>query len=279
MDFVNLKFNKNLKMCIPSVESVDNMYGSKIVQEQIRINNIWSKEETSLFIDILQNNDNSNNVIVDVGSNTGYFTLISLSLNYHTISIEPNPIYKKYIDKSIEINNFDLNKFKYFENFASDYDKEILFDGWSGLDIMMDYNDKYYVKPIAIDNICDKDILLLKIDVEGGEPSVFRSAKKLINNKKIKYIIFELTYIIKNNLIQEQLDILPYLKFNNYNLFEIVENKLVHIPNIKNRLNYWIKEYNTNHVVKNPNLIYSSAGTNILAIQIGNPIPNVNLFS
>jgi len=284
MDLIYLKFNDNLKIYIPSSDSNDNMYGSKNVQDELRNNKIWSKEETSLFIDILSNNKTNNgindeNIVIDVGSNTGYFTLISLFYDYNTIAIEPNQVYKKYIDKSLEINNFNKTKLRYYENFASDSEKEILFDGWSGVESMMAYNNKYYVKTVSIDNICDKNVLLLKIDVEGGEPSVFRSVNNLINNKKIKYIIFELTYIIKNKLIQEQIDMLPYLKFNNYDLFEIVDNKIIHIKNIRDRVNYWIKEYKTNHLVKNPKLIDLYAGTNILAVQKGNRIPNPSLFS
>ena len=279
MDIVDIDINNNFKMCIPSLSNIkDNLSYCKIIQDSIRNNKIWSKEETSLFVDIIKKN-NSESLILDIGSNTGYFTLISLSLNCNVIAIEANSIYKKYIYNPIEINNFNKNKLTYYENFASDLTTDIIFDGWSGVDGIRTQNNISTIKPIALDNICNNDILLLKIDVEGAEPSVFRSAKNLILNKKIKYIIFELTYIIKNQLIQEQIDILPYLKFSNYELYEIVENKLIPIINIRQYVIFWIKEYKTNHLVKNPNLINLGAGTNILAIQKGNPLPNINLFS
>uniref|UniRef100_A0A6C0ARF7 Methyltransferase FkbM domain-containing protein n=1 Tax=viral metagenome TaxID=1070528 RepID=A0A6C0ARF7_9ZZZZ len=281
MDIVNIKINKNCKLCIPSKDSNDNMYGSKNVQDSIRDTNIWSKEETSLFIDIL--NKNSNNlepIIVDVGSNTGYFSMIALSYNFNVFAIEANPVYKKYLEKSIEINNFDKNRLKYFENFASNIKEDVIFDGWSGNKNMMSYNEKNMVKTIALDDICcDKEILILKIDVEGAEPCVFMSAKNLILNKKIKYIIFELTYIMKDKLQYDQINILPYLQSNDYELFEIVSNKLLYIKNIKQHMNYLIKEYMTNHLVHNPNLVNLGAGTNILAVYKGNHIPNVTLFN
>jgi FkbM family methyltransferase len=279
MDIINLKFNNLLKIAIPSIDSSDNMYHSIVVQNSLRNDHIWSKEETSLFIDILNKNSKNNNdyIIVDVGSNTGYFSCIALSYNYNTIAIEANNVYKKYVDKTLEINNFDMNKLIYYENFASNIETEILFDGWSGYNSLMDYSNRYYVKTVSIDNICNnKNILILKIDVEGAEPNVFKSAHNLIINKKIKYIIFELTYIINNKLIREQIDILPYLKFNNYDIYEIVENQLIYISNIRQRVNYWVHEFKTNHKVKNPNL--QSAGTNLLAILKDNFIPNVNLI-
>lgn len=278
MDIVDVEVDRNLKMCIPSLRNTTENFHAKNVQDSIRNNKIWSKEETSLFVDIIKKNK-PQSLIVDIGSNTGYFSLISLAFNCNVIAIEANPVYKKYIDSSIEINDFNKSNFTYYENFASDSKTDIVFDGWSGVEGIRNENGLSIIKPIALDDICNNDILLLKIDVEGAEPSVFRSAKNLISNKKIKYIIFELTYIIKNKLIQEQIDILPYLKFNNYDLYDISENKLILITNIKEYVNFWIKEYKTNHVIQNPNLINLSAGTNILAIQKGNLCPNVNLFS
>ena len=280
MDIVDIKINKKCKVCIPSKDSNDNMYGSKNVQDSIRDNNIWSKEETSLFIDILNKNSNlEESIVVDVGSNTGYFSIIALSHNFNVFAIEANPVYKKYIEKSIEINNFDKNKLKYYEKFASNVKDDVIFDGWSGNVNMMSYNEKNVIKTVALDDICsDKNILLLKIDVEGAEPAVFLSAQNLILNKKIKYIIFELTYIMKDKLQYEQINILPYLVSKGFELFEIVSNKLIHIENIKEHVNYLIKEYRTNHLAKNPNLVNLGAGTNILAVLKGNFIPNVNLF-
>ena len=281
MDIVNLKFNNIIKMCIPSVNSNDNMYNSKQIQDLIREKGIWSNEETSIFIDILNNHSNNNVInIVDIGSNTGYFSIIGLSYNCNVIAIEANKIYRKYIESSIELNNFNKNNFTYYENFASNKRTNITFDGWSGISGLMGYKEQHIVTPVSVDYICEnKHILLMKIDVEGAEPDVFKSAKQMIKNKKIDYIIFELTYIIKNSVIKEQIDVLPFLKFNDYDLYEIVKEELVFFSdNIKKRVNYWIKEYNTNHLIKNPNLKNLYAGTNILAIKKNNYIPKCTLF-
>jgi hypothetical protein len=83
---------------------------------------------------------------------------------------------------------------------------------------------------------------------------------------------------MKDKLQYEQINILPYLASNAFELFEIVSNKLIHIKNINEHVNYLIKEYRTNHLVKNSNLVNLAAGTNILAVLKGNFIPNVNLF-
>ena len=82
---------------------------------------------------------------------------------------------------------------------------------------------------------------------------------------------------MKHKLQYEQINILPYLELNDFELFEIVSNKLIHIKNIKQHIKYLINEYMTNHVVHNPNLVNLAAGTNILAVFKGNKIPNVNL--
>jgi FkbM family methyltransferase len=276
-EIVNLKIPTNPKMCIPGINTTDNIQGGN-VQTSIRNTGIWSKEETSIFVDILKKNSKNTNLnIIDVGSNTGYFSIISMSYNFNVIAIEANPVYKKYLNKSIELNNYDKDKLTYYECFASDNKDPVLFDGWSGYEGIIDKNKSVSVSTVSIDNICDNEILLIKIDVEGAEPNVFRSMKKLIENKKIKYIIFELTYIVKNNLINEQVNLLPYLLSNNFNLYEIGDERLIPITNVLNTVNNWIHEYKTNHVIHNPNLVNLSAGTNILAVFKDNEIPNINL--
>lgn len=280
MEIIELKCVSNLKMCIPSIESNENVKGV-ILPNEIRMNHIWSKKESSILVDILSKNKDKEDVVIDVGSHLGYFTLISLAFGHHTIAIEPNPFYKKYIDKSMEMNHFNPKQLEYYENFASSSSNDILFDGWTGNDIMLNQTESlYYVKPISIDKICDKNVIFMKIDVEGAEPSVFQSCQDLIENKKIKYIIFEFNYILKDQVIQEQVDILYYLQSKDYHLFEIIDNidHLISIPSIEERMNYLIHEYHFNHKVHNPDIIHYQAGTNILAVLNGSEIPSINLF-
>jgi FkbM family methyltransferase len=271
---VDLRIPTRPKMCVPLKGYTSIM--SDNVQDSIRNTGIWGKEETSILVDILSKNGES--TIIDVGSNSGYFSVIGLSYGSNVIAIEANPVYQQYVNKSIELNNFDKSKFKYYECFASNNPEPVLFDGWSGYDNMISKDNVASVSTVSIDNIHKKEVLLLKIDVEGAEPFVLKSAESLIKKNKIKYIMFELTYIIKNVLIREQIDILPYLKFSGFDLYEIVEKRLIPMTNLKNVVNNWVFEYNTNHVKHNPNLVNLSAGTNILAVLKGNSVPNVNLF-
>ena len=49
MDIVNVDINNNFKMCIPGLSNTEEVSYGKNVQDSIRNNKIWSKEETSLL--------------------------------------------------------------------------------------------------------------------------------------------------------------------------------------------------------------------------------------
>ena len=86
-------------------------------------------------------------------------------------------------------------------------DREVTFDGWSAR-ASNDIHRTTYKQtgavhksfasqtPVALDDIIDEEIAYLKVDVESHEPSVFRSARRLIEKQLIKYVLFEWTYFI-----------------------------------------------------------------------------------
>lgn len=47
---------------------------------------------------------------------------------------------------------------------------------------------------VAIADVVREDVLYLKMDVEGHEPSAFRSAKRVFETHTISYLLFEVTY-------------------------------------------------------------------------------------
>jgi FkbM family methyltransferase len=94
---------------------------------------------------ILKNNGTCN--VVDVGSNFGYFSLLSMRLGCRVYAFEPE---KNNFDLSII--NFRINGFKNFKAFNNPVGKEpVLFDGWSSMNInSKNKSATTYVKSVPI---------------------------------------------------------------------------------------------------------------------------------
>ena len=83
--------------------------------------------------------------------------------------------------------------------------------------------------------------------------------------------MFEITYIIDNVVDDSQIDMLHYLKKNDFNIFEIQPEKLISVENIKKKTKNWAYEYFNNHQKHNPSI--TNAGVNMLAIHKNSHIP------
>jgi FkbM family methyltransferase len=258
VDFSNIKF----KMCIPH-SSIHNNYFGGNVQSEILYNKVWAKDETQIMNKILSKKKGK---VIDVGANTGYFTFIGLIHNCPVIAIEPNKIHTQYFNKTIEINNFSKDNILHLECFVSIKQEKCSFDGWTGNDklLLTSISPTVMVDTVSLDSICD-ECLFLKIDVEGNEPDVIKSARRLLENEKINYIMFEITYIINNKVDNENIEMLNMLKKYGFTLYEIIPNILNEITNITNKVNQWEYEYFNCHQKANPSI--TCGGTNILAIH------------
>lgn len=270
VSFKDVKF----KMFIPN-PSEHYKYPGGNVQSSIYKEQVWAKEESLILSKILDVNHRG--LVVDIGSNTGYFSFIALSKNYKVIAVEANTIHKPYFMETMRLNNFSQNDVRYVESFVGSSKEDTPFDGWSGYEAIVGNNRTTLVKTVALDDLCE-GCLFLKIDVEGAEPDVFKSGINLIQNSKIPYIMFELTYIINDILCKEQVDILGLLHRNNYTLYEIEGCSLVKINNFENKIKKWESDYFNHHKKFNPSV--SLAGTNMLAIHKNsfNPFTKMSMF-
>lgn len=261
METVILNLEIPVKMVLPIIP-----VPGQNVQDAIRETGIWSREETDILINILKNNPHG--TVIDVGCNTGYFSLISLSYHHPTIAIEANPIHKQFLIESVKTNEIDSNLLQYHQGFASCRNEDVNFDGWTGNPEIINENLIYKVKTVQIDKLCKK-ALFLKIDVEGCEPEVFKSAFYLISNHQVPYIVFELTYIINDKVDKEQINLLQFLYNNDYHLYEIGSEKLHPIKNIDHCLSVWSHDFYTKY--KRDGV--TCGGCNILAVLEGNIVP------
>ena len=150
-------------------------------------------EESIFIIHYLTDKD----LFIDVGSNHGHYTMISSGICGSTsISIEP---VKKTFDRlkiNIELNK--LRNVKLHNIGISDSEGELFISNNMGsmnriINKVSDNNCEL-MQVSTLDNllISEKNISLIKIDVEGYEKQVLSGSKEILKNPNLNVIIIEL---------------------------------------------------------------------------------------
>lgn len=197
---------------------------------------IWEENETRL----VKNEIHIDDIVLDIGANIGYYTLIFANLvgpGGKIFSFEPEPTNFNLLKKNIEINGHQNIT---IENVAvsNDSGKIKLFlsekdPGQHKIDCGIDVSNNYIiVNKISLDdyfknNPLAKKISFIKIDVEGSEINVLKGMQNILNiNKKLKILIEYSPKHIRNFGI-EPIELLEFLKTNEFNFFLIESNGMI----------------------------------------------------
>jgi FkbM family methyltransferase len=190
-------------------------------------------------------------------------------MNHKVVSVEANPVHSQYLHDSLKQNGF--TDIIHHEVFVGDRKTEVEFDGWSGYAEMIDGHSTTKVQCVRTDSICQSAIFT-KIDVEGSEPHVLEGMRPLLaESNAFPYIMFEITYIVKNIVDQSQVTMLNKLVADGYDLYEIQPFKLLPIYSITDKVKVWEHEYFHIHKKFNPDI--SNGGTNLLAVKRNYTLP------
>jgi FkbM family methyltransferase len=170
------------------------------------LNLIHEEATTTLFRKIVKAGD----VVLDLGANIGYFTLLAASLvgeRGRVYAFEPEPTNFRYLRKNIEMNNY-RNVFAYSKGVSNMSGKTRLFicpydSGHHTINkpggikkYRPDYDGE--IKEIEIDVVIADDFLkdkvekvdVIKIDVEGAEVLAFNGMKKILKgNQNVKIFL------------------------------------------------------------------------------------------
>ena len=180
----------------------------------LRWNSIMDKGEyyetglTDQFRQILI--DQPKGLVIDVGMNIGWFTLYSRAMGHDIVGFDPNPIMHSRVCESLKLNNWqdDSSVSLYAFGLGDEVATLKLTTGKNPgkssfhEDRLAPKQRKYIEVPVTtldilasqkgwLDTSFDLPIHLLKVDVEGYEPQVFRGATNLIGSSKVRNIIFE----------------------------------------------------------------------------------------
>jgi len=140
-------------------------------------------------------------LLVDVGANYGYFSLIWAAQNAanRVIAYEASPRNQPALSANIAKNHFTeritikpLAAGKQFGKLGFHLGPEGQ-TGWGGLDLDAPHEKMVEVPVVRLDEDLngEKSIEVLKIDTEGADAWVIDGAERLLREKKIRHIFFE----------------------------------------------------------------------------------------
>jgi len=193
---------------------------------------------------------NSQQLVVDVGSNTGFFALMAAASGCRAVAFEGAPLIADVLTISRNINDFN-DRLTIINRIVS-HERKVGWNGWNAVaasDVaQFDSSSISKVKSnakrdgspmrlveeggaVAISDIVDSDVLYLKMDVEGHEPSVFESARRVFDHHVVSYILFEVTYYVApQTLDKNYAPMVANLLSRGYHLYHLQAMEPVRFP-------------------------------------------------
>ena len=169
---------------------------------------VWDKFIFHMFEDILKGAPQLNDkvqLVVDVGANIGYFSLVAASKGFQVISFEPTHYNIEHFVNSIKRNRLE-RKITIYNNAVSNGHNWVVFKATSKQNAgnfqghisdeakrkkPLGTLGKDYAASVTMDDILNEDVLLMKIDVENHEAFVLDGAKHLFCNNIVQHVILE----------------------------------------------------------------------------------------
>lgn len=152
-------------------------------------------------------------VMVDVGANIGYFSLLFASIRKSNMvyAFEPSQRNLKYLSHNVAFNG--LENVRIIEKAVADYDGYSVFNcgpedqtGWGHLTKDTVQNSSNLVEVVTLGEYfrdLHTEIELVKIDVEGADLQVILGCETLIRKKLVKKIVFEYHHDLEKEMTLE----------------------------------------------------------------------------
>jgi FkbM family methyltransferase len=137
-------------------------------------------------------------LVVNIGANIGWFTLLAARRGITTYSFEPGETNFRYPCKSLEANCFaNVRAFPYaIWNKDGEVDLSITDSDNRGTHSVVLTVGKRKVRVVSkkLDTLFPSETIdVLKLDAEGAEPEVLLGAESLIRERRVKHIVMEWT--------------------------------------------------------------------------------------
>lgn len=172
----------------------------------------WEPEISNLIHEICS--EKSPSFIVDIGANIGYYSLLCASLGHEVVAFEPMPYNYDLLTSSIHFNkNFKIHAINEAVTDVNDslqlkYNlsnkggcslrhnfEETTTNPDDALEVVKDVSCRTFDSYEIIKTLCEKyrQILFMKIDVEGHETKVVSTILDLFEKKLIKHCLIEIS--------------------------------------------------------------------------------------
>ena len=189
----------------------------------LSVNPIYGESDTKIVKKLIKNGD----VVLDIGANIGYYTLIFAKLvgnSGKVFAFEPEPENFKILQKNIKINEY-ANVFLEQKAVSNNNEKLTLYisdkAGRHSIYKLKKYVKSIDIESVTIDNYLKKNniekINFVKIDVEGAELNVLQGIQNLLDKNIILLIEFSPLYLISCGL--EPFDLINFLEKNNFKIY------------------------------------------------------------
>jgi FkbM family methyltransferase len=184
--------------------------------DSVYTHGLWDMHDTDIFYKVLKNQCNSGKgLVVDVGGHCGYFTILAAMQGCRVHVWEGSPRHATMIHLNVWLNGLS-DRVVVHNNICGTGSAPLVFSGVGmeghvsgsyahsdNAEFLKTLGSQYANKtkgeqasglrvyPLAIDDVVDEEVMLMKVDVEGYEPHVFNSARKLLQRGMVRYVVFE----------------------------------------------------------------------------------------
>jgi FkbM family methyltransferase len=187
---------------------------------------VWEPDTTKLIMGLIKKGD----VVIDVGANIGYYTLLFASLGKKIVAIEPDPYTFSLLKKNVQVNNY--GNIELIEGAATDYAGECrlyLSNTNKSNNSIYDprnNNRTISVPAVKLDDKVKGRVDFIKIDVEGAEFKVILGALNILkSNNRLKILSEFYPKGIKMNGMNPE-EYLSVLESSGFKFYDINQKRL-----------------------------------------------------
>ena len=165
---------------------------------------------------VLQKELRQQMIVIDIGANIGYYTLIiakAIGSEGEVLAVEPDPVSVNFLSKNISINGYQNVKIKQIavgDHNGSATLYRFKHANWNSLIASSDSAEAVEVPCLTLDSLIQsrKKVDLVRMDIEGYECDVIENASWVLQELKPKLCIEIHTPIVGADRVQNMLAIL-----------------------------------------------------------------------
>ena len=180
-------------MAVPTANTMATFgYPGGNVQEGLLAYGLWDAAESRLAATVLSHGCGQGRLMVDVGSNTGFYSAMALSAGCRVQAFDGSAVHGPYLELTAQLSGRPRSAFQWTHALVSDVVAVREYNHWS-----IAFSDKAQqprspVQSVKLDDVLQQEtVWYMKVDVEGHEPEVFRGMKQLLRQQQVQVILWE----------------------------------------------------------------------------------------